>query len=203
MVNGLFTVSPSLKGCGICCRHCSARMHWIECQSGDNHSILKKEEPTCVSASPSLCSCSTLLQYISGCAGCSVMVVVVTRPIPAQEWVSTWPGAPCRHRSREESYPRPAARSTARSARSRAETAQLRAQWHQTARNCYHHHQCARSDIWRQQPGRLQQSTNVKTSKNVQQLMWCSVLHLTHPGSKAMDTRKNTVITSQKKSAKL
>ena len=65
MVNGLFTVSPSLKGCGSCCRHCSARMHWIECQSGDNHSILKKEEPTCVSASPSLCSSTTLLQYIS------------------------------------------------------------------------------------------------------------------------------------------
>ena len=42
MVNGLFTVSPSLKGCGSCCRHCSARMHLIECQSGDNHSITEK-----------------------------------------------------------------------------------------------------------------------------------------------------------------
>ena len=38
----------------------------------------KKSQP----ASPSLCSCSTLLQYIS-----VVVVVVVTRPIPAQEWV--------------------------------------------------------------------------------------------------------------------
>ena len=148
MVNGLFTVSPSLKGCGSCCRHCSARMHLIECQSGDNHSILKKEEPTCVSASPSLCSCSTLLQYV-----CAVWWWWWWWPDPSPPRSEYLARRPCRHRSREESYPRPAARSTARSARSRAETAQLRAQWHQTARNCYHHHQCARSDIWRQQPG--------------------------------------------------